>query len=206
MDAMDMSDLLTLVLMLLGVLALLGVAVIGFVMWRYRIPPRGLIAMIGALVYLASPVDVLPEVMLGPPRPPRRCQRGHCRCGLRVQARDGQEATPGCGRQGPAQEARSAGVTAVCCIPLGVYRPTLARWFCRRMPRSWLRWKSRSPSAYARFRPLVALCARPVHRLAMTAMLKSQRGLSDLSLLARSQLGQPRFASGRSRHLPHPGR
>ena len=65
MDAMDMSDLLTLVLMLLGVLALLGV-VIGFVMWRYRIPPRGLIAMIGALVYLASPVDVLPEVMLGP--------------------------------------------------------------------------------------------------------------------------------------------
>ena len=47
MDAMDMSDLLTLVLVLLGVLALLGVAVIGFVMWRYSIPPRGLIAMIG---------------------------------------------------------------------------------------------------------------------------------------------------------------
>ena len=66
MDAMDMSDPLTLALMLLGVLALLGVAAIGFVMWRYRIPPRGLIAMIGALVYLASPVDVLPEVMLGP--------------------------------------------------------------------------------------------------------------------------------------------
>ena len=66
MDAVDMFDLLTLVLMLLGVLALLGMAVIGFVMWRYRIPPRGLIAMIGALVYLASPVDVLPEVMLGP--------------------------------------------------------------------------------------------------------------------------------------------
>jgi uncharacterized membrane protein YkvA (DUF1232 family) len=65
-DAMDMSDLLSLVLMLLGVLTLLGVAVIGFVMWRYRIPPRGLIAMIGALVYLASPVDVLPEVILGP--------------------------------------------------------------------------------------------------------------------------------------------
>jgi uncharacterized membrane protein YkvA (DUF1232 family) len=65
-DAMDMSDLLTLVLVLLGVLALLGAAVIGFVIWRYRIPPRGLIAMIGALVYLASPVDVLPEAMLGP--------------------------------------------------------------------------------------------------------------------------------------------
>ena len=66
MDAMDMSDLLALVLVLLGVLTLLGVAVIGFVMWRYRIPPRGLIAMIVALVYLASPVDVLPEAMLGP--------------------------------------------------------------------------------------------------------------------------------------------
>ena len=65
-DAVDMSDLLTLMLVLLGVLSLLGVAVIGFVMWRYRVPPRGLIAMIGALVYLASPVDVLPEAMLGP--------------------------------------------------------------------------------------------------------------------------------------------
>ena len=63
---MDTSDVLNGVVMLLGVLALLGVAVIGFVMWRYRIPPRGLIAMIGALVYLASPVDVLPEAMLGP--------------------------------------------------------------------------------------------------------------------------------------------
>ena len=61
-----MSDQLTMVLVLLGSLALLGVAVIGFVMWRYRVPPRGLIAMIGALIYLASPVDVLPEVMLGP--------------------------------------------------------------------------------------------------------------------------------------------
>src|SRR4051794_19239474 len=63
---MDLSDLLTLVLVLLGVLTLIGVAGIGFIMWRYRIPPRGLIAMIGALVYLASPIDVLPEVVLGP--------------------------------------------------------------------------------------------------------------------------------------------
>ena len=66
MGAMDMSDPLTLVLVLLGVLALLGVAVIGFIMSRYRIPPRGLIAMFGALIYLASPIDVLPEVILGP--------------------------------------------------------------------------------------------------------------------------------------------
>ena len=62
---MDTSDLLTLLLVPLGVLALLGVAVTGFVVWgQYRIPPRGLVAMIGALVYLASPVDVLPEVLL----------------------------------------------------------------------------------------------------------------------------------------------
>lgn len=61
-----MSDLLTLVLVLVGIASLLGVAVVGFVMWRYRVPPRGLIAMIGALAYLASPIDVLPEVILGP--------------------------------------------------------------------------------------------------------------------------------------------
>jgi hypothetical protein len=47
---MGMSDLLTLVLVLLVVVALVRVAVIVFVMWRYRIPPRGLIAIIGALV------------------------------------------------------------------------------------------------------------------------------------------------------------
>jgi uncharacterized membrane protein YkvA (DUF1232 family) len=63
---MDMSNPLTVLLVLLGVLALLGVGVIGFVMWRYRVPPRGLIAMMGALVYLATPVDVLPEALLGP--------------------------------------------------------------------------------------------------------------------------------------------
>ncbi|SDS44844.1 Protein of unknown function [Friedmanniella luteola] len=63
---MDLSDPLTLVLVLLGLLALLGVAGVGLVMWRYAIPPRGLVAMVGALVYLVSPVDVLPEVVLGP--------------------------------------------------------------------------------------------------------------------------------------------
>jgi uncharacterized membrane protein YkvA (DUF1232 family) len=63
---MDMSDVLTLVFVVLGVLTLLGVAAIAFVMWRYKIPPRGLVAMIGALVYIASPIDVLPEAVLGP--------------------------------------------------------------------------------------------------------------------------------------------
>ncbi len=63
---MNVSDVLVAVLVVLGVLVLLGVLVIGFVMWRYRVPPRGVVAMVGALVYLASPVDVLPEVLLGP--------------------------------------------------------------------------------------------------------------------------------------------
>ncbi len=61
-----MSDLLTVVIVLTGVLSLLGIAAIAMVMRRYQIPPRGLVAMIGALVYLASPIDVLPEVLLGP--------------------------------------------------------------------------------------------------------------------------------------------
>lgn len=63
---MDVSDLLTVVLLVLGGLVLVGVAVAGFVAWRYRVPPRGVAAMVGALVYLASPVDVVPEVLLGP--------------------------------------------------------------------------------------------------------------------------------------------
>lgn len=63
---MDVSDLIVAVLIVVGVVFLLGVAVIVYVMWRYRVPPRGLVAMVGALVYLVSPVDVLPEVVLGP--------------------------------------------------------------------------------------------------------------------------------------------
>lgn len=63
---MDVSDLLTFVLVVLGIATLLGIAAIGLVMWRFRIGPRGLAAMVGALVYLASPVDAVPEVILGP--------------------------------------------------------------------------------------------------------------------------------------------
>ena len=63
---MDLSDLVVVVLVVVGVLFVLGLGVIVYVMWRYRVPPRGLWAMVGALVYLASPVDVLPELVLGP--------------------------------------------------------------------------------------------------------------------------------------------
>jgi uncharacterized membrane protein YkvA (DUF1232 family) len=60
------DDLVRAVLITLGVLVLLGLALIGFLMWRFKIPPRGVAAMFGALLYLALPVDVLPEAVLGP--------------------------------------------------------------------------------------------------------------------------------------------
>jgi hypothetical protein len=37
---------------IVGVLALLLTLVVGYLMWRYRIPPRGLVAMGGAALYL----------------------------------------------------------------------------------------------------------------------------------------------------------
>jgi uncharacterized membrane protein YkvA (DUF1232 family) len=63
---MDLHDVAIAALVAVGALVVLGLAVIGFVMWRWKIPPRGVVAMVGALFYLALPVDVLPEVFLGP--------------------------------------------------------------------------------------------------------------------------------------------
>jgi uncharacterized membrane protein YkvA (DUF1232 family) len=51
-------------LILLSFLVLLAICI--FVIYRYRVPLRGIAAMAGALVYLVSPVDALPEVALGP--------------------------------------------------------------------------------------------------------------------------------------------
>ncbi len=64
MGAMD--DVLRAVLITLGVLFVVGLALIAFLMWRFKIPPRGVFAMFGALAYLALPVDVVPEALLGP--------------------------------------------------------------------------------------------------------------------------------------------
>jgi len=67
-----MNDDNTTLLIVVGFLALIiliGVALLAvslFVIYRYRVPLRGIAAMAGALVYLVSPVDVLPEVPLGP--------------------------------------------------------------------------------------------------------------------------------------------
>jgi uncharacterized membrane protein YkvA (DUF1232 family) len=60
---------LTIVLGFIAIVMLIGVLVLAsmlFVIFRYRVPLRGIAAMAGALVYLVSPVDVLPEVALGP--------------------------------------------------------------------------------------------------------------------------------------------
>jgi uncharacterized membrane protein YkvA (DUF1232 family) len=51
------------IILLIGVVLL---AVSLFVIYRYRVPLRGIAAMAGALVYLVSPVDALPEAVLGP--------------------------------------------------------------------------------------------------------------------------------------------
>jgi uncharacterized membrane protein YkvA (DUF1232 family) len=60
------DDVVRVVLIVLGVLVAVGLAVIAFVMWKFKIPPRGVVAMFGALFYLALPIDVVPEALLGP--------------------------------------------------------------------------------------------------------------------------------------------
>ena len=61
-----MPDWLRTTVWILGVLALLLTLGVGYLMWRYRIPPRGLFAMGAAGLYLISPIDLLPEAILGP--------------------------------------------------------------------------------------------------------------------------------------------
>ena len=61
-----MPDWLSTTLWIVGSLALLLTLAVGYLMWRYRIPPRGLVAMGGAALYLISPIDLLPEAVLGP--------------------------------------------------------------------------------------------------------------------------------------------
>ena len=61
-----MPDWLSTTLWIVGALALLLTLVVGYLMWRYRIPPRGLVAMGGAALYLISPIYLVPEAILGP--------------------------------------------------------------------------------------------------------------------------------------------
>jgi uncharacterized membrane protein YkvA (DUF1232 family) len=61
-----MPDWLRTAVWIVGVLALLLTLIVGYLMWRYRIPPRGLVAMGAAALYLISPIDLVPEAILGP--------------------------------------------------------------------------------------------------------------------------------------------
>ena len=63
---MELHDLVVATLVVVGVILVVGLAVVGFLMWRFQVPPRGVFAMLGALGYLVLPVDVVPEVILGP--------------------------------------------------------------------------------------------------------------------------------------------
>lgn len=63
---MELDDLVVGTLIVVVGVLVVGLMVVGLVMWRYKIPPRGVVAMAGALFYLVLPVDVLPEVLLGP--------------------------------------------------------------------------------------------------------------------------------------------
>jgi hypothetical protein len=59
----------TALLIVLGVLAIIAVIVVGgglYVVVKYRLPLRGIVAVLGSVVYLVSPVDAVPEVPLGP--------------------------------------------------------------------------------------------------------------------------------------------
>jgi len=62
----DLHDVVVATLVVVGFLVVVGLALIGVVMWRFKIPPRGLVAMLGALFYLVLPVDVVPELLVGP--------------------------------------------------------------------------------------------------------------------------------------------
>jgi uncharacterized membrane protein YkvA (DUF1232 family) len=61
-----MPDWLRTAVWIVGVVALLLTLIVGYLMWRYRIPPRGLVAMGAAALYLISPIDLVPEAVLGP--------------------------------------------------------------------------------------------------------------------------------------------
>jgi uncharacterized membrane protein YkvA (DUF1232 family) len=65
----DHSTGLTIILGFIAILLLIAVVMFGvmiYVIFRYRVPLRGVAAMAGAFVYFVSPVDVIPEAVFGP--------------------------------------------------------------------------------------------------------------------------------------------
>ncbi|MBT0772114.1 DUF1232 domain-containing protein [Kineosporia sp. J2-2] len=62
----------TALIVVIGFVAVLLLIAVGllvgglWVIYRYRVPLRGIAAMAGSFVYLISPVDAAPEAVLGP--------------------------------------------------------------------------------------------------------------------------------------------
>ncbi|GLY28063.1 YkvA family protein [Kineosporia sp. NBRC 101731] len=59
----------TVVVAFVVVLLLVAVALLVaglYVIYRYRLPLRGIAAMVGSFAYLISPIDAAPEAVLGP--------------------------------------------------------------------------------------------------------------------------------------------
>ncbi|WP_404383784.1 DUF1232 domain-containing protein [Knoellia locipacati] len=61
-----MDDVVAVVLIAVVVLLGLFLLGVGFLMWRFKIPPRGVVALATAGFYLVVPVDIVPEAVLGP--------------------------------------------------------------------------------------------------------------------------------------------
>jgi len=61
-----MHDVIWALLIILAMLLALFLLVVGLLMWRHRIPPRGLMALGFAGFYLLTPIDVIPEAIVGP--------------------------------------------------------------------------------------------------------------------------------------------
>jgi uncharacterized membrane protein YkvA (DUF1232 family) len=57
---------LMIVLAVIAITGLIAIAAAAYVIVKYRPPARGTAAIIGGLLYLLSPVDALPEAVLGP--------------------------------------------------------------------------------------------------------------------------------------------
>ena len=63
------NTVLVVVLGFIAVMLLIGVVLLAvsiYVIYKYRLPLRGIAAIAGGLLYFVSPVDVLPEAALGP--------------------------------------------------------------------------------------------------------------------------------------------
>jgi uncharacterized membrane protein YkvA (DUF1232 family) len=63
------NTVLIVVLGFIAVILLIGVVLLAvsiYVIYRYRLPLRGIAAIAAGLVYFVSPVDVMPEAVLGP--------------------------------------------------------------------------------------------------------------------------------------------